>query len=61
VTWSYHHPLNFISLELAKAGFVVEIIEEWCSDKVSEGKNAKRENISREEFPMFMAILCQKI
>lgn len=59
-TWSFHHPLASYSRWLYKAGFQIQLIEEWCSDKVSTGKNAKMENRSREEFPLFMAILAVK-
>lgn len=60
-TWSFHHPLSSYSHWLKKAGFTIELIDEWCSDKVSTGKNAKMENRSREEIPLFMAILAKKI
>ncbi len=59
-TLSFHHPLSKYSCWLKEAGFVIEIIEEWCSDKVSEGRTAKMENRSREEIPLFMAILAKK-
>ena len=57
---SFHHPLSAYSQWLFKAGFYIEIIEEWCSDKISTGKAAKMENRSREEFPLFMAIRAVK-
>ena len=60
-TWSFHHPLSFYSQALKKAGFVIELIDEWCSNKRSEGSAAKMENRSREEIPLFMAILARKI
>ncbi len=59
-TWSFHHPLSAYSQWLKEAGFVIELIEEWCSDKVSEGRAAKMENRSREEFPLFMTIVARK-
>jgi SAM-dependent methyltransferase len=59
-TWSFHHPLSAFSLWLKEAGFTIDLIEEWCSDKVSEGRAAKMENRSREEIPLFMAILARK-
>lgn len=59
-TCSFHHPLSMYSKWLQEAGFVIEVIEEWCSDKASTGKNAKMENRSREEFPLFMAIVAKK-
>lgn len=55
-TWSYHHPLSSMMDWLREARFVVEGIEEWCSDKESTGGAAKMENRSRQEIPMFMMI-----
>ncbi len=60
VTWSYHRPLEDYSKMLFENGFCIERIEEWTSEKHSEGKRAKQENRAREEFPMFMAILAVK-
>lgn len=60
-TWSFHHPLSAYSSWLKKAGFVIELLEEWCSDKTSTGKAAAMENRSRQEFPLFMAIVARKI
>lgn len=59
-TWSFHHPLSTYSQWLYDAGFQILKIEEWCSDKQSTGKQAKMENRSREEIPLFMAILAIK-
>lgn len=59
-TWSFHHPLSFISAQLKAAGFTIDLIEEWCSDKKSTGKTATMENRSRQEFPLFMAIVAKK-
>lgn len=60
-TWSFHHPLSEYTRWLAEAGFQIAVIEEWSSDKVSTGKNAKMENRARQEFPLFMAILAIKV
>jgi ubiquinone/menaquinone biosynthesis C-methylase UbiE len=60
-TLSFHHPLSDYSKWLKEAGFVIELIEEWCSDKVSEGRAAKMENRSRQEIPLFMAIVARKM
>lgn len=60
VTWSFHRPLSSYVTQLAAAGFVIESLEEWCSDKVSQGKAAKMENRGRSEFPLFLAILAKK-
>ena len=59
-TLSFHHPLSDYSRWLKEAGFVIELIDEWCSTKVSTGSAAKMENRSREEIPLFMAIKAKK-
>lgn len=56
VTWTFHHPLSSYSKILKNYGFVIELIEEWTSDKESIGKSARMENRRRNEFPLFMAI-----
>lgn len=56
VTWSFHHSLQDYSQMLYDAGFMIEKIEEWSSDKESVGKAAKMENRARTEIPLFMAI-----
>lgn len=56
ITWSFHRPLSYYFDSLQKAGFVVEKLEEWCSDKVSVGEAARMENRGRSEFPLFLAI-----
>ncbi|MCB1112455.1 MAG: class I SAM-dependent methyltransferase [Chlamydiales bacterium] len=55
-TWSYHHPIGTYFSWLQEGGFVVEALDEWCSDKVSRGGVAKMENRSRKEFPLFLCI-----
>ncbi len=59
-TWSFHHPLSSYTHWLYETGFTLDLIEEWCSNKISEGKAAKMENRSREEIPLFMALLARK-
>ncbi len=59
-TLSYHFPLSAYSKMLKDAGFVIELIEEWTSDKESVGRNSKMENRARSEFPLFLAILASK-
>ena len=58
-TISFHHPISTYTRWLKEAGFLIENIEEWCSDKVSTGPAAKMENRSREEFPLFFTIICR--
>ncbi len=55
-TWSFHRPLSVYSAALKQAGFLIDQIEEWCSDKQSTGKAAAMENRSRKEFPLFLAL-----
>lgn len=60
-TISYHHSLTDYFAWLQNAGFVVHSLEEWISDKKSEGAKAKMENRARIEFPLFLAILATKV
>jgi len=57
-TMSFHYPLSLLSKWLKNAGFVIECMEEWNSDKESSGKCAKMENRARAEFPLFLTIIC---
>ena len=61
-TVSFHRPLQYYFKALAKAGFVVEKLEEWTSMKVSDsGPRAKAENDARKEFPLFLYLGAKKI
>jgi ubiquinone/menaquinone biosynthesis C-methylase UbiE len=60
-TWSFHHPLAHFINWLFECGFSTEVMEEWCSDKESIGKNSKMENNSRKEIPLFLAIRAVKL
>jgi len=59
-TWSFHYPLAAYSRWLFEAGFFLDLIEEWHSNKESTGKAAKMENRSREEFPLFLTFVAVK-
>lgn len=60
-TMSFHLPLSAYSNYLFQAGFMIEKIEEWVSDKKNQpGPHAKREDVARGEIPLFMAIVCKK-
>jgi ubiquinone/menaquinone biosynthesis C-methylase UbiE len=59
-TWSFHYSLRDYSHWLKEAGFMIELIDEWCSNKISQGGAAKMENRGRSEIPLFMAILARK-
>lgn len=57
VTWTFHRPLSAYVAALTKAGFVVEALEEWVSERSSDsGPRARAENRSRAEIPLFMAV-----
>lgn len=60
VTYSFHYPFSSYAQWLHQAGFVIETIEEWCSDKVSTGGAAKMENRSRKEIPLFLTFSARK-
>jgi len=55
-TLSFHYPLSTYCNWLREAGFCLDTIDEWCSDKTSTGANARMENRARKEFPLFLAI-----
>jgi len=59
-TWSFHFPLSYFCDALNKAGFSIETIEEWCSNKSSTGKMKVQEDRARKEFPLFMTIVAKK-
>jgi len=59
-TWSFHHPLSAYSAWLKETGFVIELIEEWSSSRLSTGKYASMENQSRLEFPLFLYLSARK-
>jgi len=61
LTWSFHYSLSVYTHFLNKAGFVIEVIEEWESDKESVGKAARMENRARSEIPLFMTIVARKL
>ena len=61
ITMSYHFPISVYSKMLKDVGFVIEEIQEWTSDKESEGRASKMENRSRSEIPLFLAIKALKV
>lgn len=60
VIFSYHHPISDYVIWLQKEKLVVTQMEEWCSNKKSEGGRAKMEDRARKEFPLFLAIVARK-
>lgn len=61
-TVSFHRPLQVYVKALAKAGFVIDGLEEWISHKKSEaGPRAKAEDTARKEFPLFLLLAARKV
>lgn len=56
ITWTFHQPLSYYAGSLRVNGFLIETIEEWISQKTSQGKAAKMENLARSEIPLFLVI-----
>lgn len=60
-TYSFHHPIQVYSKNLANAGFSISRIEEWMSHKESgNGPRKAAEDRARREFPLFMCFECIK-
>lgn len=55
-TYSFHRPLQYYFKLFSNNGLAVKRLEEWISNRESDGKYALRENIARREFPMFMCM-----
>lgn len=60
VAWSYHLPLSRWSELAQQAGLGIARIEEWCSDRTSEGPMAQIEDRSRREIPLFAALVLRR-
>ena len=61
-TLSFHRPLQVYVKGLRKAGFTVDMLEEWISNKKSEpGPRAAAENKARKEIPLFLLIGAIKV
>jgi SAM-dependent methyltransferase len=58
-TFSFHHPLCDYVKYLTENQFAIIGLEEWCSDKRSEGTKAKMEDRAREEIPLFLALVAR--
>ena len=56
-----HHPLSNYSRWLKDNGMVIELLDEWASEKKSEGAKKKMEDRARNEFPLFLCILAKKL
>lgn len=54
-TWTFHRPIQTYTRLLADAGFLIELLEEWPSQRSSQpGPKAAEENRARREIPMFL-------
>lgn len=60
MTYSFHNPLSTYIEWLTAFGFSITGLEEWCSDKKSEGSRAKAEDRARKEIPLFLSLLAVK-
>lgn len=60
VTHSFHSPLSSYVKKLKDLGFTICDLQEWCSDKKSEGPKAKMEDRARKEFPLFLCWTAKK-
>jgi 2-polyprenyl-3-methyl-5-hydroxy-6-metoxy-1,4-benzoquinol methylase len=62
VTKTYHRPLGFYVAALARAGFALDGLEEWASNRRStSGPRAAEENRSRAEIPLFLAVRAKRL
>lgn len=60
-TWTFHRPIGEYVRTLARAGLMVDRLEEWCSQRAaSSGPRAPEENRSRLEIPLFLGIRAVK-
>ena len=56
-TTTHHRPMSAYIAALVAAGLLVDAMEEWSSDRISEpGPRAEAENTARREIPMFLAL-----
>jgi hypothetical protein len=56
-TWTYHRPLEDYIKASARAGLLIDALEEWPSHKTSDsGLRAAAENLARKEIPLFLAL-----
>ena len=61
-TWSFHRPIEDYVRGLARAGLLIDALEEWPGHKTSDsGPRAAAENMARKEIPLFLAIRAVKL
>jgi ubiquinone/menaquinone biosynthesis C-methylase UbiE len=62
VTTSFHRPLQYYFKAFNKAGFAVQLMEEWNSHKKSQdGPRAVPEDVARKEIPLFLCLVAVKL
>ncbi|MGA2229414.1 MAG: methyltransferase domain-containing protein [Tepidisphaeraceae bacterium] len=60
-TWTFHRPMEDYVNAAARAGLMIDAMEEWPSHKHSDsGPRAAAENTARKEIPMFLALRAVK-
>jgi SAM-dependent methyltransferase len=59
-TYSYHFPISSYVQWCSESHLVVAKMEEWVSDKKSQGSKARMEDRARKEFPLFLALVIEK-
>jgi len=60
IAWSFHLPLSRWTDLAAQAGLGIVRIEEWCSNRKSEGPLASVEDRARQEIPLFAALVLRR-
>lgn len=56
-TWTFHRPIQTYMAAARAAGFVLEALEEWPAQRISEpGPRAAEENRARREIPLFLGL-----
>jgi hypothetical protein len=61
-TWTFHRPLQTYVEALARAGMLVDRLEEWPSLRAStSGPRAAEENRARREIPLFLGVRARKL
>lgn len=61
-TETFHRPIQAYIDAFSRAGLLVDALEEWASERVSEpGPRAREENRARTEIPLFLALRARRI
>jgi ubiquinone/menaquinone biosynthesis C-methylase UbiE len=61
-TWTFHRPLSEYIKQLNADGLALIQLEEWVSHRQSKpGASSRMENRARDEIPMFLSLIAQKM